>query len=346
MALEITNPNAPLYGDYRDWGKGGRYGPTGENAPQQIARSEGDTRHGPQFDYWETDPDKVNAYLAAHANDPAIQAAAQRGDGSLDHELLQRGFRVPEHFKAGVGPDGHVIVKEMSWWDKQKNWALPAIGIGAAIAAPYALGALSGGGAPAAGGIGIGETGATTGLAGSGLTAGGVGLGETGAVTGLAGSGFTGGGAAAGGGWGGLAHAATKYAKPIAGALNTAANTMANNRGVELGANQFADQVATQRQAENRAERDDTWKRLQNANYVLNPHASGFEKFGSTFTRPELTDPMRQGAEGLQREALLRLTNGPQIKPLTDVSKMAKPSKWERLAGYGGLAASIYGGTR
>lgn len=167
----------------------------------------------PNYDRWETDPNVITAYLQANANDPALRAAA--GNGRLDDVLWQRGYRVPAGWKAGVGPNGQAIVKEKSWWDKNKEWALPAIGIGAAAAGPAILGGLGGAAPGAAGGVGIGETGAVTGLAGSGfgtggglgLTgvggaaagAGGVGIGETGAVTGLGGSGFGTGAAGAAG---------------------------------------------------------------------------------------------------------------------------------------------------
>ena len=147
-----TNPSAPLYGDYRDFSKGGRYGPTGAEAPKQTGKQGGRA----QFDYWETNPDKVNAYLQANAGDPALQAAAQQGSAALDAFLHERGYRVPAAFKADVGPDGQPMVKEKSWWDKHKHWALPAIGMGGAIAAPAVLGALGGGGGSAASAVGVG----------------------------------------------------------------------------------------------------------------------------------------------------------------------------------------------
>ena len=144
---ETRNPNAPLHGDYRDFSLGGRYGPTGAEPPQRM----GSPRGRPEFDYWAVDPADVNAYLQTVQNDPEIRQAAQRGSWELDGLLRARGYRVPEHYKADVDQNGQIIVKEQSWWDKHKSWALPAIGMGAAIGTGPLIGAFGGGGGGAGG---------------------------------------------------------------------------------------------------------------------------------------------------------------------------------------------------
>lgn len=133
---------------------------------------------------WTSDPSAVNAYLATVQQDPAIRAAAERsmqgsygGVDDLDHELRNRGFRVPAGYKAGIGPGGQIIVKEASFWDKHGPLITGALPVAGAIAAPLIAGAFGGGGAGAGagagGGVGIGETGATMGLGGSGFGGGG-----------------------------------------------------------------------------------------------------------------------------------------------------------------------------
>src|SRR4051812_17737457 len=49
-----------------------------------------------------------------------------------------------------------------------------------------------------------------------------------------------------------------------------AAQSMAGNRGTALDASLDRDRIATGRQAEDRTERDDAWKKIQQAAYVMN----------------------------------------------------------------------------
>jgi hypothetical protein len=49
-----------------------------------------------------------------------------------------------------------------------------------------------------------------------------------------------------------------------------AAQSMASNRGSALEASLDRDRIATGRQAEDRTERDDAWKKIQQAAYVMN----------------------------------------------------------------------------
>jgi hypothetical protein len=113
------------------------------------------------------------------------------------HEELQRTGTVSAQTQASLNQvgyefkDGKIQAQGIPAW----QWALPAAAVGGAMAIP----ALFGGGGGAAAG------------AGASGAAGGVGIGETGAVTGLAGSGF--------GGAAGAATLPSVATAPFAGAL-------------------------------------------------------------------------------------------------------------------------------
>ncbi len=115
---------------------------------------------------------------------PPIVAMQERDDPKLLAWAKSQGFSI------GTNPDGTTAIKtnapggglihNRGTWNSQTgkydqgiNWGnIAALGIGAAIAAPFVVGAVAGGaaGGGAAGGVGVGETGATVGLAsGAGL---------------------------------------------------------------------------------------------------------------------------------------------------------------------------------
>lgn len=260
--------------------------------------------------------------------------------------------------------NGRVVPDENLKGDLFRQGLLAAAGIAAIYGGSAAYGALTGGGtsgATAAGSLagstagGVGGAAGTTGLTTEGLLiptasatgAGGVGVGGLSTTLGTA--------AAAGGGAGaaGALTTAQKY-QGAAKALGALAQSDANNRGAQISAGTLADQIATQRQAEDRAERDDAWKRLLNADYVQ--HYQGYtpptvntingprqlQSFGLARTTP-YDATMQQGAQGLQAEVMKRLQNGPQERPLTNVDKLSQPSTWEKLANYGAMGLSAYG---
>ena len=141
-------------------------------------------------------------------------------------------------------------------------------------------------------------------------------------------------------------------------AAGSAASSMAGNRGQQLAASQLADQIATARAAEDRTQRESAWKQLLQADYArgsggykpptftygselgIAPHT--LPMFGSARTSP-YSATVQRGAAGLENEVMARLMGGSQLPPLTDVSKAAKPSIWERLLGIGSAVAPIYG---
>jgi len=208
------------------------------------------TNQGVQWDaqgkpYYNTS-DGLRSYIppisaAQYRDDPKMLAWAKAHGASIT-----TGANGQLNVQSGA-PEGGFWHGNGEWdsqtgqYDQPFNWGnLLSLGIGGAIAAPLVAGALGGSAAgagagsgaadaagSAAGGVGLGETGAATGLAGSGLGgaagAGGVGIGETGATTGLAGSGF--------GEGGGLGLAGT----PTVGDLASAGSSIAGQTGAASG---------------------------------------------------------------------------------------------------------------
>jgi hypothetical protein len=237
---------------------------------------------------------------------------------------------LPEGMEIDGG--GNVDTKGFNW----KKWG-PMIAAGAAMAIP-----------------GVGPA-VLAGLkaAGTGVAAG---VGKAASAVGSAASAATGGGAGAGaggglGGWAGLADIAGK-------GLGAISQAQASNRGARAAGQLDYDQnviaaereynsALNDRQREDRDERGDAWRRLQQAEYVLNRQAgtapgyladTPYYKTGTKAT----TEGERQGAEGLKREVMLRLMEGSQlpdvqraaITPRDEFNKNLKPSAWETIAGY------------
>lgn len=153
----------------------------------------------------EYSPDQLAPVEAELNAAPSIQAFLQSGNKTAlgwARAVAASGVRgVPHDYQPAV-QGGRVVLKPLSFIQRN-GWFLPAVAVGAPLAAGYGISALAGsGGAPAASAAG----------------AGGVGVGETGAVTGLAGSGF---GGAAGGG--ALAGVGSHLASGIVGRLANAA---------------------------------------------------------------------------------------------------------------------------
>ena len=156
-----------------------------------------------------------------------------------------------------------------------------------------------------------------------------------------------------------LAMAAPFIAKGVGKVFGAGGKAAAQNRGEKLDANLMRDQIATSRgqldlgqQEENRTERDDAWKMLQRLAYTRSQAApmQRPEYIPEAFYNPNAvrrTSPMElQGGEGLERELMARLQNGPRqmsLPPLTDVNQMTKRSGFEKLADIISPAASGYG---
>jgi hypothetical protein len=283
----------------------------------------------------------VEAQFNSH---PAIQAfIANMGKGKNSVLDLMRaysqaardlGIQVPHDYQPTI-QGGQVKLEKKSFIERN-GWFLPAVAVGAPLVAGAALGAFGGAAAAPAAGSVLPST-----------TVSGLGATVAGPVSGSAAAAEAAGGAA--GGWGGLARAAgSKFlnGRGISNILGAASGSMANNRGAGIAAGLDADQVATQRQAENRTERDDAWKRLQNADYAqhtqgyTNPR--GLPSFGIARTGPMGADVLK-GSQGLEDEAMRRLVDGPQIRPLTDVEKKSKMGGWEKFMNIAGPVAGFFG---
>jgi hypothetical protein len=225
----------------------------------------------------------------------------------------------------------------------QRNpWVLPAVAVGAPLAAGAALGAF--GGAAAAGGA-----------SGSAATGGGVGLGETGAVTGLAGSGFGAGGATAGGG--GILGTLGKYgqqASDIGEQLSAGAQGQAEGRR----ADSTADMIAASQN--NRAlvdaaqfNRDLPMTRAQQTargDLMSSPMqdarstGSGRDIQFSGGVRPSsFGASTTQAGEELKRQALLKMMH-PEADQLTpQITQPRQAGAGENALGIAGTGLSILG---
>lgn len=133
-----------------------------------------------------------------------------------------------------------------------------------------------------------------------------------------------------------------------------AAQSAAHNRGTALEASLDRDRIATGRQAEDRTERDDAWKKIQQAAYVMNgthdyapptlQTSQGARTLPSYGFGPHASTPAEmQGAQGLQAEVMRRLTGGSQLPPLTDLDKYTHQGTFEKIAGLTGFLAPLAG---
>ena len=132
--------------------------------------------------YQSADSDAGRAAMAT-----IMRNAPPKASGSwIESQMHDRGFYTPRHHVYEVQPDGSVYLRAQGKWER---WKTPILMTGALFGGAFLADKLIGAGAAGAGGA------AGSGAAGAGAAGGGVGVGETGAVTGLAGSGFgTGGG--------------------------------------------------------------------------------------------------------------------------------------------------------
>lgn len=175
---------------------------------------------------------------------------------------------------------------------------------------------------------------------------------------------------------GGLSLASVPGILTAAGtAASAAANTAAHNRGAaaDLSLDTYradldrakaeadnairAGQLDINRSAENRTERDDAWKRLMMADYVLNrggyTNPMGLPSFGIARTGSSTSD-QKAGAEGLKAEVLKRLIEGspitaptvPSLPSTPTTSQYAKPGGWEQLFNLIAPSATILNAAR
>lgn len=141
--------------------------------------------------------------------------------------------------------------------------------------------------------------------------------------------------------------------------LGGATDAIAANRGTKLDASLNADALRTQRQGENRAERDDAWKKLQQAAYTRSsqgytPPELRSDVLDRTRTLPAFgiartggpSASVMQGAQGLESEVLKRLMEGSQLPPITDVNQASKMGGWEKLLNVLGPALSVGGAAK
>ncbi len=179
----------------------------------------------------------LEAQFNAH---PAIQAFLKSGNHSalgwmraVSQAARDTGINMPHDYQPTV-QGGQVVFEKKSFIDRN-GWFLPAVAVGAPLAAGVALGAFGG---AAAAGAGAGGGASATGAG----AATGVGLGETGAVTGLAGSGFGGAATTAGAG-GGILSAYDKYSQLAGDAgnmLGGASAGLADGRRADNAADLYA----------------------------------------------------------------------------------------------------------
>lgn len=120
-------------------------------------------------------------------------------------------------------------------------------------------------------------------------------------------------------------------------ALGSLAKTQAANRGTQLGADMDMDRLRLARAADDRASGTDAWKKLQQASYTQNrtpyqaPMVNGHQLSTFGFGHGGSTPEELQGAQGMQKEVLARLTGGSQLPPLTDTHQAGQMSGWEKL---------------
>ena len=134
--------------------------------------------------------------------------------------------------------------------------------------------------------------------------------------------------------------------------MGSMGKTLANNRGEALGAEQSQQAYDIARASEDRTERDDLWKRLQQADYTLGStpyQPASIAGYGSLpgFTLPSfgMSGPppsaaTMEGAKALQEEALKRLKGGSTLPRRANLS-LTKPGTMENLMGYGSMGLSL-----
>ena len=236
------------------------------------------------------------------------------------------------------------------------GWAKALIIGGTAVAGGAVLAPVISGAGAAGGGAGAATAG------GSVLPSTAIGTGMATSVPSIVGAGTAAGvGGASAAGTGGILSSIGSVGKalPAIGQMTGALTKgMAANRGTSAELALAQGELGTSQEAENRAERGDAWKKLLNANYILNDKGYtapvNTNRFSSMATLPtygmartgEYSDTVKQGATGMQAEVLKRLIGGSQL-PATDLTQYGNPSVWEKILGIAAPVAtglgSIYG---
>lgn len=277
-------------------------------------------------------------WLRSQGQDPNRVKLNDAQRKQLTQIAQQNGVKLPQ----GVQFDPSGNANNLHGFAGQPGW-LKALEIGgaatagAAFGGPALLGALGSGGGAGAGAATAATGAGLTGPSAAGITAASLG---GGGVVGPSAGGFS----ALSGLLGGKALGAAGTA------ISAASNSAAHNRGVTLDANLTGDQLAVNRQAEDRTERDDAFKRLQQADYLANrtqgyqaPTLHGQPLYDPGFGYKASTPTEVSGANGMRDELLKRLQGGSQL-PVTDVNQFTKPSTAERIGGYAAPAFSVLGG--
>jgi hypothetical protein len=238
-----------------------------------------------------------------------------------------------------IDPAGNMNQNE-GFGKQAKRWGPLAGGIALTLfGIPGVMpGVLTAGGGAAAGAAGA-AGGAGAASAGGGATAGAAG------ATG-----------AAGGIWGAIRGALPAIVGTAGRALASGADASAHNRGVQLDASMEANKLNQQahrdwynqmveRETTGRDIRNDSWKALQQGDYVENWKPSG-QKF-SPYTRDLVapSDAVREAGAARAADARSRLTGyslpTPERQGYTLDPKLTHPGVWEQLQGY--LGAGLEG---
>jgi hypothetical protein len=232
---------------------------------------------------------------------------------------------------------------------------------GASAAAPTAASAATGGGGGTLASYGPS---AAMQAANMGYGAGIAGAGAGGSAAGGATMGITGGTTGAGsmGIWNTIGNLLKGNASDIIGTvgsvLSKGAQDKANNRGTELEVTMDANKLnqtayrdwynqMLDREQEGRTGRNDSWKALQQGEYVAGwkPSTTSFSPYTRAITPP--SDAVREAGAARAADARTRLTGytmpTPERQSYNLDPKLMKPGVWENILGYGGLAGTAIG---
>lgn len=291
----------------------------------------------------------IEAQFNAH---PAVQAYFKSGKHHpldwvrvIGQAARDLGIDVPHDYQPEQR-NGQVKLEKRGFLQRNP-WVMPALAVGAPLAAGAALGAFGAAGAAGAGGAG--------GSTAAGATGAGVGLGETGAVTGLAGSGFGAGGATAAGG--GLLGTLGKYAGPVSD-IGEIASAGASGLGEGRRADSAADMYAASQN--NRAlvdaatfNRDLPMSRAQQTargDLMSSPMqdsqitGSGRDINISGGVRPSsFGASTTQAGDELKRQALLKLMDPEADKLTPQLTTPRKAGAGENIMAGVGMGTSILG---
>lgn len=366
------------FGDYRDFLPGGELYNEEEFRANEIQRgNETGTyaTHGGSLD-------EIKTALAGLSKNPDVMDQLKQGHTEfVKTELAKQGLALPRHYALDVD-EGTIVPRQQGKWER---WKTPILLTAAMFGGGFALeAALSAGGGgalgatvfpqsfstlPAAGGVTLGTAGTTAAATGATAAATGATAAATGAAAGGAGvlpatvapmvsPGVTGLPAATGswtaattqGGGGGMnmfsrVMKGLNKGEKVSNALGNLSHSMANNRDAGMAASLDRDQINIHRQDEDRREREDSWRKLNQADYAsqagpITPYVRGEARNMPGYTPGE---NVAKGAKGLQTEVLKRLTEGSQLPPVTDVEKRSKMGKFEKLVNAGGVVASLFG---